>query len=386
MITVVEIRKKSERKYEEILSNSLKGNSCFPLIIRSNKALSKDFRKMSSEIAEVVSFSKDRKGYGYSVISETVKTRQHGIQDIPKSIVFETSSDYLKFINKEREFNEMMKSFKLIRTELPQLHKWLIKNPKTIISNSRSWYDLIKVCKWFITFYEPNKFYIREIPVSVHTKFIEENKTVLRSLLDELIPDNFNALESNFEKRYGLKYDQPHLRFRSLDSACCKNLFYRELSVPVDQFMSTQIPCKRVFIIENKMNFLTFPSIAQSLAIWGKGFSLEILKEVRWLNDKEMYYWSDIDVQGFQMLSQLRSYFPQTQSLLMGRKVLDAYNEFIVNGAITNVKAVAHLSNEESDLYTYLNEHNLRLEQERIHQKYVNESVSQLFFVEGLNT
>lgn len=379
MITVAEIRKKSEKKYEEILSASLKGGSCFPLILRSNKALSKDFKKMSGEIAEVISESKDRKGYGYSVISETVKTRQHGIQDIPKSIVFETGSDYLKFIHKEKEFNEMMRSFNLIRTELPQLHRWLIKKTKTIISNSRSWSDLIKVCKWFITHYEPNKFYIREIPVSVHTKFIEENRSVLMSLLDELIPDNYNSLESNFEKRYGLKFDQPLVRFRSLDPACWNVKYFQDLSVPIDQFTSIQIPCKRVFIIENKMNFLTFPSIAQSLAIWGKGFSLEILKEVRWLNDKEIYYWSDIDVQGFQMLSQLRSYFPQTQSLLMDREVLDAYNEFIVNGTVSKIKGVTLLSNEESDLYTYLMENNLRLEQERIHQESVNESVSQLF-------
>ncbi len=379
MITVAEIRKKSERKYEEILSDSLKGNSCFPLIIRSNKALSKDFKKMSSEIAEVVSFSKDRKGYGYSVISETVKTRQHGIQDIPKSIAFETSSDYLKFINKEKEFNKMMKSFKFVSSELPQLREWLIENPKVIISNYQSWPDLIKVCKWFITYYIPNKYYIRELPVAVHTKFIEEHKTVLRSLLDELIPANVNVLKSKFEKRFGLKYDQPLVRIRSLDEACWAVSHFQDLSIPIGQFKSTQVACKRIFIIENKMNFLTFPAVAQSFAIWGKGFSLEILKQVSWLNDKEIFYWSDIDVQGFQMLSQLRSYFPQAQSLLMDRDILDAYNEFIVAGTITNVKSVTHLSNEESDLYTYLNENNLRLEQERIHQKYVNESVNQLF-------
>jgi hypothetical protein len=378
MITVDEIRKKSERKYEEILTDSLKGNSCFPLIIRSNKALSKDFRKMSNEIAEVISASKDRKGYGYSVISETIKTRHHGIQDIPKSIAFETNEDYLRFINKKNEFIQMMKSFQLIRSELPQLYHWLIKNPKTIISNNQNWPDLIKVCKWFINNYEPNKYYIRELLVAVHTKFIEENKTVLRSLLDELIPDNVNAAENNFEKRFGLKYDQPLVRIRSLDSDCWAVPHYQDLSVPIGQFISTQIDCKRVFIIENKMNFLTFPSAVQSFAIWGKGFSLEILKEVNWLNDKEIFYWSDIDVQGFQMLSQLRSYFPQTQSLLMDREILDAYNEFVVPGTISKVKIVTKLTNEESDLHRYLMDNNLRLEQERIHQEFIYEYIQQI--------
>ena len=131
MITVTEIQKKSKRKYEEVLQFSLNGESCFPLEIRSNKVLSKDFIQMSKEIAEVLGGSKDRKGFGYSVVSETIKTRQHGVQDIPKSIQFDTLDDYLKFLKKDREFNLMMENYRLIKSELGQLESWLKKNPKS---------------------------------------------------------------------------------------------------------------------------------------------------------------------------------------------------------------------------------------------------------------
>lgn len=145
-----EIRKKADRKYFEILQSSLRGEDSLPLTIRSDKRLSDDFAKMSREIAEVFSASKDRKGFGYSVISEPIKTRQHGIQDIPKSITFESQADYLKFLNKEKEYGVMMENYSFIKLGLPQLELWLIENPKAIIDSSDVWPGLLKVCQWFI--------------------------------------------------------------------------------------------------------------------------------------------------------------------------------------------------------------------------------------------
>jgi hypothetical protein len=368
MITVSEIRNKVERKYYEVLQSSLKGENCFPFVIRSNKSLSKDFGQMHKEIAEVFSASKDRKGFGYSVISQSVKTRQHGIQDIPQSIKFESLTDYLKFLNKEKEYYLMLENYEIIKAEIPKLGQLLILNPKAIISNADIWTDLLKVCQWFIHFFEPNKYYIRELPISVHTKFIEENKTILRFLLDELVPDIISPSEGLFEKRYGLKYDQSLIRFRSLDRNFWYIRHYDDLTVTIEQFGMNHINCRRVFIIENKMNFLTFPKTPLSIAIWGKGFAIESLKVVEWLHNKEIYYWSDLDVQGFQMLSQMRSYFKQTKSLLMDMTVIEKNFDFIVNGTPTNQKLPSQLSTQELEVYNFLKENNLRLEQERITQ------------------
>ncbi|MEC3963850.1 Wadjet anti-phage system protein JetD domain-containing protein [Flagellimonas halotolerans] len=379
MITAAEIQKKSERKYEEVLRDSLNGESCFPLEIRSNKVLSKDFIQMSREIAEVLGGSKDRKGFGYSVVSETIKTRQHGIQDIPKSIVYETLDDYLKFIKKEKEFHVMMENYTFIKSELPQLEPWLKENPKAIINNVNVWAGLVKVCQWFLLNFEPDKYYIRELPIAVHTKFIEENKGVLRVLLDELVPNLVNISENHFERRFCLKYDQPLVRLRSLDKACWIEGGYDDITVPIEQFMLTELKCLRVFIIENKMNFLSFPEVPHSLAIWGKGFAIESLKNIQWLKNKQIFYWSDLDVQGFQMLSQLRSYFPQTKSFLMDIKVLEMYKEFIVSGTVSKGNSLSHLSNEELEVFEHLFNNNFRLEQERIHQSLIIERLSLIF-------
>lgn len=378
MITAGEIRKKSEGKYLEVLQSSLKGENCFPLIVRSNKALSKDFIQMSKEIAEVFSASKDRKGFGYSVISEPVKTRLHGIQDIPKSIKFESKLDYLKFLDKEKEYRIMMENFNFIKSELHLLDSWLKQNPKVIIDNSDIWPELLKVCQWFLHNFEPSKYYIRELPIAVHTKFIEENRTVLRLLLDELIPEVIVSSENQFEKRYSLKFDQPLVRFRPLDRNCWNIRQYDDLSVPIEQFSKNPLDCVRVFIIENKMNFLTFPKLPNSIAVWGQGYAIESLKIIDWLQKKEIFYWSDLDVQGFQMLSQIRSYFPQTNSLLMDIDVLEKYREFVTKGTLTNISLLPYLKKSEIEAFDFLRFNNFRLEQERISQTDLLDSLAKI--------
>lgn len=365
MITVDEIRKKAERIYPEVLRNYLLGEGTFPKIIRSDKSLSKDFVKMSQEIAQIMAASKDRIGFGYTVKSEPVKTKLHGIQNIPNTIVFETLTDFLKFLGKENEFDKFVEQIQLILTSYPQLKTCLIKKPELAIDNFGKWNDLLKVCDWFAKSFEAHKYYIRELPISVHSKFIEENKATLRIILDELLSDKTCHEEPDFEKRFYLKYVQPTIRFRFLDSKTQQSN-YSDISVPIDQFVNTSLNCKRIIIIENLMNFLTFPQVENGMAIWGKGFAIDCLKQIKWFENKGIFYWSDLDIQGFQMLSQLRSYFQQTCSFLMDMETLKLYQDFWVKGTPANIKEPYFLNIDERLVFLFLKENNIRLEQERI--------------------
>jgi hypothetical protein len=377
MITVNEIRKKAERIYPEVLRNYLLGEDTFPKIIRSDKSLSKDFVIMGQEIAQIMATSKDRIGFGYTVKSEPVKTKLHGIQNIPNTIVFETLTDFLKFLGKKNEYDKFVEQIQLILSLYPQLKTCLIKKPELVIDNFGKWDDLLKVGDWFLKSFEADKYYIRELPISVHSKFIEENKATLRIILDELISDKVNSESTDFEKRFRLKYAEPTIRFRFLESMHQKNFYYSDISVPITQFTDVPLSCSRVFIIENLMNFLTFPQVTDSIAVWGKGFAIDCLKQVNWLNDKEIFYWSDLDVQGFQMLSQLRSYFQQTYSFLMDMETLKSYQDFWVKGTPSSINGLNYLNIDEHQTYNFLRENNIRLEQERILHFKVIES---LFF------
>lgn len=378
MITVAEIKKKAERIYPEVLKSGLTGESYFPKIIRADKGLSKDFVKMSKEIAEIMASSKDRKGFGYIVQSTPTKTRLHGIQDLPYAIEFDSLIDYLRFVGRAKEYGLFIENCQLIQKQIPQLNDWLIRSPLAVIKNFSKWEGLMRVCDWFLHHFKADKFYIRELPISVHTKFIEENRAILRSLLDELIPDKLDPEENEFEKRFRLKYPQPIIRYRVLDYVG-EEWKYTDIAVPLNQFAGIPLSCKAIFIVENQMNFLTFPKVENSIVIWGKGFAIEGLKKVNWLSAKDIYYWSDLDAQGFQMLSQLRSYFPQAKALLMNKEILELFGEFVVEGSSCKVQKLENLSQEEHQLFNHLSESSLRLEQERVPQMYIEEKLNALF-------
>lgn len=121
------------------------------------------------------------------------------------------------------------------------------------------------------------------------------------------------------------------------------------------------------------MTFLTFPILPASCVIFGKGFQAQQLKKLRWLNTCDIWYWGDIDAHGFEILSQVRGYFPHTRSMLMDVKTYEAFQKYAVRGTDTTQKDLGNLLEEEKSLYKHLfihPDHN-RLEQEHISQEWV---------------
>lgn len=379
MITVEEIRIQAMGFYPQVLRAALTGEVFFPKTLRANKTLSKDFVTMSREIALVMMDSKDRKGVGYRVQSAPVKTRDHGVQNIPTQIIFETVADYLGFIGRPLEYTRFIEMAIAILSRNNLLAAWVLENPLRVLAYTGKWEELLRVCDWFLNHFRPHTFYIRELPIAVHSKFIEENQGILRMLLDTLIPEKADFSKKEFEKRYGLKFSQGQVRFRYLNPAEVSPGGYLDMAVPVDQFILTPIACRGVVVIENKMTFLTFPRMEKTIAVWGQGFAIELLKNVRWLQKKVLFYWSDLDAQGFEMLSQLRFYFPQTRSLFMDQEVMDIFGDFAVKGTRCNKGFLPRLSPQEFHLFAFLCRQNLRLEQERISQAYVQQNMHELF-------
>ena len=79
------------------------------------------------------------------------------------------------------------------------------------------------------------------------------------------------------------------------------------------------------------------------------------------------------------ILSQLRSYFPQTISTMMDTKIFAAFHKFAVSVSATTPNNLSHLTPEEQTLYDYLVISQKRLEQERITQAYANQILHNCF-------
>lgn len=375
MITSAEIKKKALRKYTDYLRNVAAGITFQQIEIPCDKKASDTIAEYQKEYNDIRSLSKEVKGYGYSIEWKTVKNKMLGTQDFPCKIKFETAEDFERFLQKTKEVADFRKNVALINGKFPELQYWIERYPQKIIDNSEDWNDILKVLDYFSKNPQP-QLYIRELPIEVHTKFIEQHKIVIGELLNVVIEDYVNTNEKDFEKRYNLRYDEPLVRIKLLDRTLATKFFngMDDITIPVSQFLKLHIPITKAFVVENKVNFLTFPPVANSIVIWGRGYGVAPIKDSELLKNIDLIYWGDLDAQGFEILSQFRSYFAHVKSLLMDKATFDYYFEK-ERGTPSKISVKLNLTTEEEELYQYIKVNNYRLEQEKIPQRYVIEQL-----------
>lgn len=381
MITPKEIQEQCLKWWKEVLLSAINSIPYFPKEInRIGKISSKDIlNKLSvykQSIELLINHSKKSKKSGYTLLATEREFDKIGKQLVPEKILIDSIEDYLRITGKEKDYTTFLKNLSLIQNELPLLIEWIKANPAKLIEH-HTWIDTLKVCKYFLQHPKPN-LYIRQLPIDVHTKYINENKNVITSLLNYLIPYELNCEEKDFEKRFNLLSKEQLIRIRFLDITKSPLHNVTDISFTERELKHYNFIINNVFIAENLMNFLTLPFLQNTIAIWsGGGFSISYLKNIEWLKSKQFFYWGDIDAQGFQILNQCRSYFPNTKAVMMDVATLSSfpYGE----GKPANNQTLQWLSEEELNLYNYLREKNIRLEQEKITQVYAEENIIKLF-------
>lgn len=380
MITPQEIKKQCLSWWKELLLSVMDGQEFFPKeITRIGKITSKDIlQKLAEHKAALIELQKSASVWGYEIEMDEKNFEKIGSQTLPSSIRIPSLEVYLRITRKRSELDVFLRNWQFVYAEMPQLSEWCRTNPLRLISHD-SWQDTIKVCQYFMANPQP-RLYIRELPIDIHTKYMEENKDLLRALLDTLLPTSAVCYEEKtFEKRYGLKSAEPLIRIRFLDSSLAIGTGWTDISIPLPDFCQLTCSCKRMFITENKMNFLTLPQLPDSIAVWsGGGFNISYLKDIPWLQDVRSYYWGDLDAQGLQILNQFRSYYPSATSLMMDWSTLNQYKSLLKEGTPAQLQILPHLTTEEYELYRYLQENNLRLEQERIPQAEATEEIKSI--------
>jgi hypothetical protein len=233
--------------------------------------------------------------------------------------------------------------------------------------------DLVRVCKYFHQNKPPHNLYIRELPVEVHSKFIEDNSGQLRKLLDILLPiDWINNSETDFCSRYYVKKPAVYAQIRVLDDVLKPSVGFDELALTLDDSALLDWKPSKVFIIENKACFLSFPKVKNAVAIFGEGFKSRISKHIPWLSKAEIFCWFDLDAAGFEMLNIIRQYYPEAKSFLMDEKTYNQFSQFSVTSTYRKLQ-LDKLTDDELNLYEFLQANNKRLEQERITNKYILE-------------
>lgn len=121
----------------------------------------------------------------------------------------------------------------------------------------------------------------------------------------------------------------------------------------------------------------------RGLVVFGAGYGFEALDEARWMHDRRIHYWGDIDTHGFAILDQLRVHFPHVESLLMDRTTLIAHRAQWTDEPQPVLRDLASLSPGERELFDDLRwkrlaDCHVRLEQERIGFRHLQEALAKL--------
>ncbi len=349
----------SGKLYKSLISIFLLNNeNIFPLEINKLRLRLNETEWMlffQTTAKELEQYSKKNKSFGYSV-----KYQSSGKSKIVHEIrfIFETLDDYLKFINKENDYIIKLNNFNLLIKNYSNEKDLIAKNINLLSLKSSDLMLLIE----YTNFLKENPNYIynhREIPLNASTKFIEQNKRnfkILWKILKIKLPLPFNTFT-------------PLIRFRlsETNQTFIYNKNIVDYSILLNDFIEIKFPEKYIFIIENKTTYLHFPAIKDSVIIHGEGYFYRKLIHAKFLNDKLIYYYGDLDIDGLNILSGVRRLFPGTKSILMNKEIFLKYNEFTLPNKKKIHNLPSSLTDTEKELFIYLNsiERN-RLEQEKI--------------------
>ena len=394
MVSPEEIKTKAARKYKDFLRYEIDilfgepKESFFPITIRADTGnVNDDLLQRQKDLQSLIAKSKNKTGSGYALELETIQSRKNGEQTSISRILFETKDDFLSFINENKTYKRFLNALELIKENKlfsnDKLCEWSKLHLNDLLSepeNSHYWFDICLCAEW-LNKNQDTKLYIREIPLPVHTKFIEQNSKLIQSLTEK--SDSILS----FEETFGLKTKPCSVRFRSLSEKVSLPFSMTNLSecqIPIKDFecldkeFSDQI--KNIFIVENEMVYLTFPKVPNSICIWGHGYTVNSLNNIEWFNSKKIYYFGDLDEHGFDILSSYRRFYPNIQSFCMEKSDWNKHLQYAVVGKkLESSRIPENLIVEENEVFQIIrNSTQNRIEQERISVSYIQEKLNLL--------
>jgi hypothetical protein len=315
-----------------------------------------------------------RKGIG-EILWSVRKWTSIGHQEVPERLILSDPQAIAAFALKLHEWQCTLAR----TTELAEFckNRWLPLYPtcnkltlagilqlqigKLLSLDHSDWATMIAVIDWLV--HNPdNKCYVRQLPIrGIDSKWFETYQ--------KLIEPWYCAITG--KTAFGFA-QPPHLiRVRFLDTSLAPGGF-SEISVLASELDAY---CERpaaVLVCENLVSFLALPPMPGIIAIFGSGYAVSVLGDISWLNNVPIWYWGDLDSNGFAILNRLRHHHPHVRSLLMDSETLMRHRDLCVSEPSPNRGRLTRLTEAEKQTLAELlsGEGALRLEQERVEWQY----------------
>jgi hypothetical protein len=364
----------------QILAEVAGAPSIFPYRIRMTRPTTEELSSRFDEVREWVQGVNAIPGL--NILPRTVGTRTIRRNEIPGEVSVPDIDVAVSLLGEQSALETLRARVVETQERMPALVQWIAAHPLQAVELTTRWSRLVSVVAWLKANPQPG-IYVRQIDIpGVDTKFIERHADVLVSLVD-MFTDDLESSSRDFAERFGFRAVPQTIRIRSLDPTVvlAPGLGDRPITLTIED-ASSLAGIGRVFITENYVNFLSFPSAAESVVIFGEGFDVGKIASLPWILYVPVHYWGDIDTWGFTILDQLRARLPHAESMLMDHATLYAHELQWGVEPTQSRRDLPHLNTAERALYDDLRDNrirpNLRFEQELTSFALVEQSVHHL--------
>lgn len=254
-----------------------------------------------------------------------------------------------------------------------ELGQAIKSNAKALLSLSpRDFERLLSVVEW-LTQNDVQGMRPRALPIrGVDSKWYGNHRGLVNSLVC--------AITERLDP--GITLARKLVRVRVLDETLLP-VPLLDFAAPKEELSRLPIKPKVVFIFENLETVLAMPSWPAAVAIHGSGYAVSVLAAFPWIADPDVrvFYWGDLDSDGFAVLHQLRTHLPGITSVLMDEDTLLAHHDMWVSDTGKNSGTFASLTDKEERALDAVRtkrvegEAGVRLEQERIPWAYALEKL-----------
>lgn len=210
----------------------------------------------------------------------------------------------------------------------------------------------------------------RQLPVpGIHSKWVAQYRSVVTDWVSALKGESGST---DFFRTTGVVSEPPRIRLRFLDPVLAEAAGgLADIEAPVDQVSALAVSPRAVLIVENLETGLACERLDGVVVIMGRGYAVECLADIAWLNRAPVVYWGDIDTHGLAILDRVRRVCPQARSVLMDRETLLAHRDMWGSEPRQHGEAaLERLEEDERSLYRALRAGEfgpeVRLEQERL--------------------
>lgn len=370
-MTEQELKQKALSRLPSVINKILLGQDPFPLQI--------PYKRPSrtgdpTEILKLKRFLKGQSkpvvGFGPTIHFEDTSTRRFGNGLVPGTITFDSLDDLTRYLGKKVEIERIIANAHVILSEFPAISGWV--GSKTELLSTRdamTWKSIVAVINYFVSNPKP-WIYPRELPLNLHSKFLEEHYRIVINMLVQISPAALNASYSTWQDRLGLRSSSDMIEGRFLDPDLAGDLPAHMQTTTHEWNKCIRNSPRIALITENRTCLLTLPQIQGCLSLLGKGYAVTKLADLEKLHTSKVYYWGDVDQHGFEILASLRSKVSSVQSILMDEETFSECAALVskenVRSTLSSDFIKAHLTEPEQRLWQKCAEFHYRLEQELI--------------------